>query len=105
VLGPIVQIAEKLHLDRYAVDSASPAPPAVARLELHRPQGSLDLSLRLLGSEVGNEQDVDVGGAEVERSGRILTAGQHFGNQPAQHDDLRIGSFDSRKQADQGPFG
>lgn len=59
------EVAERLDLDHRTVDPAAPAPPIALGREGHLLQRRLDRAEIAIGHELGDEEDIDIGGAQM----------------------------------------
>ena len=87
----IGQITQELELDLPVLDRAPPSPAVLRRvgLEIHAVERSLDAAKVSVRLDVRDEQDVNVGRAEV-LGNQIVVARKQLGYQAAEHDEEHI---------------
>ncbi|HUB72695.1 MAG TPA: hypothetical protein VL979_01500 [Solirubrobacteraceae bacterium] len=88
ILGKVTQ---ELNDHRGGVDDTAPSPPvAVGRCELEPSEGPLDSAEVRIGVEMGDQQDVDVGGAEVLGDDSLLLVGEEPGHETSEDHEKRV---------------
>ena len=85
------QVTQELNDRRGAVDDTTPSPPVVVgRCELEPSEGLLNSAEIRIGVDLGDQQDVDVGGAEVLGDDALLLLGEDLGHKSSEDHEKRV---------------